>query len=87
MGNCVSGCVCEKLTIPLRTSPGHRIQDRQEFAHAGGQDTLRFLVTTSQALVERSQHRVEAGSGYGCHVKRTSHTHKEREHGSLVRFT
>src|SRR5512137_553790 len=60
--------------IHLPRSPmfHHRIEDGQEFTHAGREDHLLGLPSVTQALVEIPNDGIAAGGHQGCHVERSS---------------
>ena len=47
----------------------HRIEDGQQFPHAGGERHLFRFAARMQALVEGPDHRIEAGRDDGTHVE------------------
>ena len=51
----------------------HRIEDRQEFAHAGGEGDLLGFAHSLQALIEGPDHRIEASRHDGIHIQDGAH--------------
>jgi|CXWL01.1.fsa_nt_gi hypothetical protein len=50
----------------------HRIQDDQQFPHAGGQRHLFGFASRTQALIERVDHRIEPSGHEGTDVGKTN---------------
>ena len=48
----------------------HRIQDNQQFPHAGRQGDLLCLASRTEALIERTDHGIEACGDHRGHVQR-----------------
>lgn len=51
----------------------HRIEDRQQFPHAGGERHLFRFAARTQALIEGPNHRIEAGCDEGAHIEDRAH--------------
>src|SRR2546425_2541819 len=47
----------------------HRIENRQQLAHAGGQRHFLRFAGLAEAVIERADHRIAAGGGHRCHVQ------------------
>jgi hypothetical protein len=50
----------------------HRIENRQQLAHAGGECHLLRLSRSLQALIEDTDHRIESGVDNGPHIKHSA---------------
>ena len=51
----------------------HRIDDGEQLVHAGRQRHLFGFAVRTQALIERQDHRIEAGCDEGAHVEDRAH--------------
>lgn len=59
----------ERLHLPPgRPMLQHRIEDRQQLAHARGEGHLLGLSRALQALIEDPDHRIEPGGNNGPHI-------------------
>lgn len=70
----VQALLCPRTSWFWHLPPGramfhHRIENGQQFTHAGGQGYLFGFASRTQALVERPDHRIEAGRHEGAHIE------------------
>ena len=64
--------------VCLHLSPGrpmfqHRIENRQQLPHAGGERHLLRFPRSLQALIEDSDHRIEPGCHDRIHIEDRTH--------------
>ena len=62
----------------------HRIQDRQQLAHARGQGNFGRLPRGAQPLVEGFEHRIMTHGDQGAHIQHAAHQGATTPHGALA---
>jgi len=61
------------MVLPRAPMLDHGIEHGQELPHTRGQCHLLRFAICAEALVERADHRIPAGSGQGPHIQRGPH--------------